>query len=55
MIALGKLSSENLFVGLGVTNDVTGQVKVKMFGIFTEAPAAGFVAENDDLRRISLP
>ena len=26
-----------------------------MFGIFTEAPAAGFVAENDDLKRISWP
>ena len=34
-----------------VTDDVTGQVKDKMFGIFTEVPADDFVARNGDLRR----
>ena len=36
-----------MFVDLGVTDDVTGQVKVKMFDIFTEAPAHEFVPEYD--------
>ena len=38
-------------VNFRVTNDVTGQVKDKMFAIFTEVPADDFVARNGDLRR----
>ena len=47
--------NENSFVDLGVTDDVTGQVKDKMFDVFTEVPADGFVVQNGDLRRIRQP
>ena len=48
-----KTAKRKLFFYLEVTANVTGQVKIKMFGIFSGASADGFVAENDDLKRIS--
>ena len=40
-------------VNLGIADDVTGQVKGRMFGIVKEAPADGSVAQNGNIKLIN--
>ena len=49
MKALEKMSMKTNFIDLGVTSDVTGQVKVKMFdisGLVTSASKIAMLSTN---------